>query len=91
MRQTMRQTMLTSLLRGAVCAGMVSCPLLAAEAASPDSGAGNFWSLVLGLMFTIFGGMAFCFGLVKLGETVVHRFQARHLPHVSEPPMRRAA
>ena len=88
----MKQAMMTSLLRGAVCAGLISCPLFAAEGASPDSGAGGFWSLVLGLIFTIFGGMAFCYGLVKLGETVVHRFQARrHVPPVSVPPMRHAA
>ena len=87
----MRQSTMTSLLRGAVCAGLIACPSLAAEGAAQDSGSFNFWSLILGLMFTMFGGMAFCYGLVKLGENVVHRFQARHAAPVSEPPLRRAA
>ena len=56
-----------------------------------DLGAGNFWALVLGLMLTIFGGFAICYGLVKLTEKVVHGFQARHLVPVSVPPIRRAA
>jgi hypothetical protein len=41
-----------------------------------DLGAGNFWALVLGLMLTLFGGMAFCYGLVRLTEKLVQRFQA---------------
>lgn len=56
-----------------------------------DSGAGDFWALVLGLMFTIFGGFAFCYGLVMLGETVVQRFRAKRLVAVPVPNMRRAA
>jgi hypothetical protein len=53
-----------------------------------DSG---FWSLILGLMFTIFGGFAFCYGLIMLGEKVVQRFHARRLAPLAVPPMRRAA
>ena len=52
----------------------------------------SFWSLILGLMFTMFGGMALCFGLVKLGEKMVKRFHARHAPEsTSTPPLQRAA
>ena len=88
----MRQTTMTSLLRCALCAGLIVCPLLAADGAGQDTGSFNFWSLILGLMFTMFGGMAFCYGLVKLGEYIVHRFQAtHHAAPVSEPPLRRAA
>jgi hypothetical protein len=82
---------MTTLLRGALCAGLVSFPLLAADLASPDSGAGNFWSLVVGMMITIFGGMAACFGLVKLAETAVRRFQARRPAPVAVPQIRHAA
>jgi hypothetical protein len=53
-----------------------------------DSG---FWNLVLGLMVTLFGGFAFCYGLVKLAEKVAGRLQARPLAPVSVPPLRRAA
>jgi hypothetical protein len=87
----MRESTITALLRGALCAGLASCPLLAADLASPDSGSGGFWALVLGLMLTIFGGMAFCFGLVKLAEKVVRGFQVRHVVPVSVPEIRRAA
>ena len=64
-----------------------------------ETGAGGFYNLILGLMLTIFGGMAFCYGLVKLGEKIVHRFHAGHaapvavpavLP-VTDPPIRHAA
>ena len=51
----------------------------------------GFWALILGLMATLFGGFAFCYGLVKLGEKVVERFHARPLVPVSVPPIRRAA
>jgi hypothetical protein len=51
----------------------------------------NFWSLILGLMFTMFGGMAACYGLVKLGEKAVEKFRPRQGTPVSEPPVRRAA
>jgi hypothetical protein len=87
----MKVSRMTALLRGAVWAGLVSCPLLAADPASPDSGAGNFWALVLGLMLTIFGGMAFCYGLVRLAEKSVQIFKARRVMPVSVPPIRRAA
>ena len=52
---------------------------------------GAFWALVLGLMATIFGGFALCYGLVKLVEIVVHRFRAKHVVLPSAPPVRRAA
>jgi hypothetical protein len=51
----------------------------------------GFWALILGLMATIFGGFALCYGLVMLGEKVVQRFQAKRLMPVAVPPMRRAA
>ena len=88
----MRPSTMTSLLRGVVCAGLIACPLLAAGRRGPGFGPFNFWSLILGMMLTMFGGMALCFGVVKLGENIVHRFQARHhVPPVSVPPMRHAA
>ena len=87
----MRPSTMTSLLRGAACVGLIACPLLAADGAAQDSGSFNFWTLIVGLLFTMFGGMAFCYGLVKLGENIVHRLQARHAAPVSEPPLRRAA
>jgi hypothetical protein len=88
----MRQSTMTSLLRGAVCAGLIAFPLLAADGAAQDSSSFSFWALILGLLFTMFGGMAFCYGLVKLGEYVVSRFQAtHHAAPGSEPPLRRAA
>ena len=86
----MRGSTMTALLRGALCAGLASCPLFAADL-SADSGAGNFWALVLGLMFTLFGGFAFCYGLVRLAEKVVQRFRAKRLVPVSVPHIRRAA
>ena len=87
----MRNNRTAALLRGVLCAGLASCPLLAADLASPESGAGDFWALVLGMMLTIFGGMAFCYGLVKLGENIVKRFQARHTVPLPVPHIRRAA
>ncbi len=56
-----------------------------------DLATGGLWSLVLGLMFTIFGGFALCYGLVQLTEKVVKRLHARHLVPVPAPPIRRAA
>jgi hypothetical protein len=87
----MRARTMTALLRGALCAGVASFPLFAADLASPDPGGGGFWALVLGLMATIFGGMALCYGFVKLTEKVVHQFRARRLQPVAAPPLRRAA
>ena len=55
------------------------------------SGTGSFWALVLGLMATIFGGFALCYGLVKLAEGVVHRFKAKRVVLPSAPPVRHAA
>ena len=51
----------------------------------------GFWALILGLMATMFGGFALCYGLVKLSETVVHRFRVQHAVPVSASPLRRAA
>ena len=87
----MRNSRTAALLRGVVFAGLASCPLLAADLPSPDSGAGDFWALVLGMMLTIFGGMAFCYGLVKLGEKVVEGFHARHSAPLPVTHVRRAA
>ena len=46
----------------------------------------GFWALILGLLFTLFGGFAFCYGLIMLGEKLVQRLQARRLAPVSVPP-----
>jgi hypothetical protein len=51
----------------------------------------NFWTLIAGLMGTLFGGYAFCFGLVKFIEKLGRRFQARHIALPSLPTLRRAA
>jgi hypothetical protein len=51
----------------------------------------GFWALILGLMVTMFGGFALCYGLVMLGAKVVQRFQARPLLPVEVPPIRHAA
>ena len=51
----------------------------------------GFWALILGLMVTMFGGFALCYGLVMLGEKVVQRFHARRWVPVEMPPMRHAA
>jgi len=51
----------------------------------------GFWELILGLMATMFGGFALCYGLVKLGEKVVHKFRVQHAVPASVPPLRRAA
>ena len=87
---SMRTSTMKTLLRGAASAVLASFPLMAAEV-SPDSGTGGFYALILGLMATLFGGMAFCYGLVKLAEKVVHAFQARHAVRVAVPPIRHAA
>ncbi|HSP68224.1 MAG TPA: hypothetical protein VLN48_10890 [Bryobacteraceae bacterium] len=91
----MRESRIKMLLRGALCAGLAWCPLLAADLtasqSAADSSAGGFYALVLGLMATLFGGMAFCFGLVKLAEKVVHGFQSRHAAPVPVSPVRHAA
>ena len=72
------------------CAGLASWPLMAADG-SADSGAGNFYALVFGLMVTLFGGMTFCYGLVKLAEKVMHSFAPRHPAQASAPAIRHAA
>ena len=56
-----------------------------------DSGTGGFWALILGLMFTLFGDFGFCYGLVKVTEKVVRRFQAGRPTPAAVPPLRRAA
>jgi hypothetical protein len=56
-----------------------------------NSGTDTVWALLLGLMFTVFGGYAFCYGLVMLGEKAVERFHARRSAPVAVPAMRRAA
>jgi hypothetical protein len=50
----------------------------------------GFWALILGLMATIFGGFALCYGLVILGDKVVQRFQGKRLISVAVPPIRHA-
>jgi hypothetical protein len=86
----MRDITMKTVLRAALCAGLTSFQLFAADP-SADSGAGNFWELVLGLMLTVFGGMAFCYGLVRLGEKFVQTVRARHLVSVPVPRIRHAA
>lgn len=68
----MRENTMKMLVRDVCCAGLASLPLIAADG-SADSGAGNFYALVFGLMVTLFGGMAFCYGLVKLAQKIMHR------------------
>ena len=51
----------------------------------------EFWALILGLMFTLFGGFAVCYAFVKLLEKVVEHFSAKHVVPASVPPVRRAA
>lgn len=51
----------------------------------------EFWELILGLMATMFGGFALCFGLVKLLERVVFKSRARPSVPVEVPPIRHAA
>lgn len=88
----MKKTTTTALL-GALCLGL-SGTLLAAEPASQaatDSGANNFYSLILGLLAVIFAGMALCYGLVKLVEKGVQRLNGRRPAAVSVRPLPRAA
>ena len=86
----MRESTMKTLVREVCCAGVASLPLMAADG-SADSGAGNFYALMFGLMATVFGGMAFCYGLVKLAEKVVHILRARPAVAASVPPIRHAA
>ena len=51
----------------------------------------DFWALILGLMATLFGGFAVCFGLVKILEWAVVSYHAKHAVPVAVPPIRRAA
>lgn len=52
---------------------------------------GGFWSLIVGLMVTLFGGMALCYGLVKLVEKIVLGFQVRHAKPAAPQSLPRAA
>ena len=52
---------------------------------------GDFWALVLGLMLTMFGGMALCYGAVKLAERAVQRLRTPHPVSGIAPPVKRAA
>ena len=56
-----------------------------------NSGTDSVWALVLGLMLTVFGGFALCYGVVVLGERVVARFHARRVTPAPAPTVRRAA
>lgn len=91
----METRMISVLLHGALCAGLASCPLFAAEVAvsptPPDSGVGGFYSLVLGLYAALFGGMAVCYGLVRFTEMVARGFQGRHTVPLSRHQIRHAA
>ena len=73
----MRLSTKNTLVRGVCFAGLALWPLRGADLSS-ESGTGSFYALVLGLMATLFGGMALCYGLVKLAVRIVHSFQARH-------------
>ena len=86
----MRENMIKSLVLRVCCAGLASWPLMAADV-SADSGAGNFYALVFGLMVTLFGGLAFCYGLVKLAEKVIHSFAGTHAVPAPVSPIRHAA
>jgi hypothetical protein len=85
----MQKNVMKTLVRGLCCAELASWPLMAADVAA-TAGAGSFYALVLGLMVTVFGGMGFCYGLVKLAEKVMHSFAARHPVPASVPPIRHA-
>ena len=87
---TMKTSTMKTLLRGAAVAALASFPLMAADL-STGSGTGSFYALVVGLMATIFGGMTFCYGLVRLAEKIVHTFHARHAVPMAVPPIRHAA
>jgi len=86
----MRGSSMKTLVGGACGTVLASWPLLAADV-SADSGTGSFYALVFGLMATLFGGMAFCYGLVKLAEKAVHGFTARHPAPATVPRIRHAA
>ena len=86
----MRKITMNGVLRSTLLAGLAAFPLMAADV-SADPAVGSFYALVFGLMATLFGGMAFCYGLVKLAEKVVHVFQARHAVPIPVPPIRHAA
>ena len=51
----------------------------------------NFWALILGLMFATLGGYAFCYGLVMLGEKLVHSCAAKRTVLPSVPAIQKAA
>ena len=85
----MKNSTIKTLLRGAVGAAL-AFPLTAADLPA-GSGTGSFYALVFGLMATIFGGMAFCYALVKLAEKIVHTFHARHAGPIPVPRIRHAA
>jgi len=87
---TMIYSATKTVLRGALGAALASFPLMAADLPT-GAGTGSFYALVFGLMATLFGGMAFCYGLVKLAEKIVHTFHARHAAPVAVPPIRHAA
>jgi len=56
-----------------------------------NSGTDTVSALLMGLMLTIFGGFAFCYGLVMLGEKIVEKLHARSSAPATVPPLRRAA
>jgi len=72
---TMKNSTRKTLLRGALYAALA---FLTAADPPAGSGTGSLYALVFGLMATIFGGTAFCYGLVKLAEKIVHTFHPRH-------------
>ena len=74
----MRENTIKMLVLGVCYAGLASRPLMAAGV-SADAGAGSFYAMVFGLMATLFGGMAFCYGLVKLAEKVMHRLATKSI------------
>jgi hypothetical protein len=90
----MGNSRMTALLRGALCIGLASCTLFAAEVATspapPDSGAGGLYPLVLGIYAALFGGMVSCYGLVRLVEMAVQRLKAHPAPS-SVPQIRHPA
>jgi len=56
-----------------------------------NSGTDTVSALLVGLMLTIFGGFAFCYGLVMLGEKIVEKLHARSSAPATVPALRRAA
>ena len=73
------RNIIAAAIQGVLYVGLASCPMLAAEGSpAGNSDTGGFIALIGGLMLMMFGGMALCYGIVKLAEKAVKNLQARH-------------